>query len=129
MSLPQDFPTIDKVFKISNTQQQSQNFGTLPDYTKLKDHPCNPSIQLNKIGINLLSKFTEVDQRSNTTPVFDETVCVNTTIDHTDSTVVKPTTETHVLNAFEPQHNDDFCSSDEEADSDYNPFEYPGQKL
>jgi hypothetical protein len=82
---------------------------------------------LDKLGINLLSKFTEVGQTSNTTAVNDETVCDNAAINETNSTVVQPTVDQHFSNAFEPQQNDDFCSSDEESDSDYNPFEYPGQ--
>jgi hypothetical protein len=32
-------------------------------------------------------------------------------------------------NAFEPQPNDDLCSTDEDTDSDYNPFEYPGNHI
>jgi hypothetical protein len=126
ISLPQDVPHIDNVVNTCNSHIPDTHLGTLPDFTQLKNGPLNKSISFNKLGINLLSKFSEVGENSKTPQLMKQTVSQDDVINLSSSPQINTIVENHILNAFEPQHNDDFCSTDEETDSDYNPFQYPG---
>jgi hypothetical protein len=92
----------------------------------LKNHHIDKTIQSNKVGINLLSKFSEVAQNSKNKEVIELSDREQSEIHvHTEDSIPAKQPN-HQHNAFEPQPNHDFCSSDEDDDSDYNPFNYPG---
>ncbi|PNX89497.1 hypothetical protein L195_g045617 [Trifolium pratense] len=106
-----------------NTNTHHNNIGSVPIFTP--SQPCRPkdSVRLNQLGINLMSKFSCVGQNSNTHPGPEQTqpedflpIAARNTQE----------LQSAASNAFTPQANDDFCSSEDESDSDYNPFEYPG---
>ncbi|KAK2400787.1 ATP-dependent DNA helicase PIF1 [Trifolium repens] len=115
----------DTIVNSAQTQNSYPIIGTLPDLTHLKNHHIHKPIQFNKVGINLLSKFSEVGQNPNNPHLIDQTLQQQHEIHLDQEPSISAEQQTPQHNAFEPQSNHDFCSSDEDEDSDYNPFNYP----
>jgi hypothetical protein len=92
----------------------------------LKKHHIDKNIQFNKVGINLLSKFSEVGQNSKISHVINQTDETQHESNVDQEPSISASQQSHQHNAFDPQPNHDFYSSDEDEDSDYNPFNYPG---
>jgi hypothetical protein len=98
----------------------------LPNITQLKNHNIDKTIKFNKVGINLMSKFSEVGDNSNTAKLIHKTAHQQHEIHVDQEPAVSTLQQSDQHNAFEPRPNHDFCSNDEDEDSDYNPFDYPG---
>ncbi|GAU35499.1 hypothetical protein TSUD_155300 [Trifolium subterraneum] len=105
-----------------NTNTVDSNIGSAPIITPSQAVRPKDSIRLNLLGTNLMSKFECVGQHSNTNPVYNH---AHSDDEYQPDTHLNKEPEPVTSNAFLPQTNDDFCSSEEETDSDYNPFEYP----
>ncbi|WJX20270.1 hypothetical protein P8452_09844 [Trifolium repens] len=100
-------------------------FRTLPVPTQsITKHNTN-FVRSNQVGINLMSKFCDVGQHSQRTTSTDHNDHQQSEVDTSISPLLQHISQKGKATAFAPQANDDFCSSEDESDSDYNPFEYP----
>jgi hypothetical protein len=98
--------------------------GSVPILSQSQACRSKDSARLNQLGINLMSKFSCVAQNSQTHLITNHTTFkMKSSVTPLVDSGMQPVSST----AFTPQANDDFCSSEDESDLDYNPFEYPGQ--
>jgi hypothetical protein len=118
------------LFSHTHVDQSSPINGTLPHLTPSRHGQINKSITFNNNATrNLLSTFSEVGKHlENPQPLPDQPVGQEARV-HASSSSRVDVVDIPLSNAFEPQPNDDLCSTDEDTDSDYNPFEYPGNHI
>jgi hypothetical protein len=114
---------------LSGQALHTYTFRTLPVLTQsITKHNTN-FVRSNQVGINLMSKFCDVGQHSQRTTSADHNDHQHSEVDTSISPLLQHISQKGKATAFAPQANDDFCSSEDESDSDYNPFEYPGNKI